>query len=646
MAYGQRDPDALTDRNSDRVRILKFLARRPEGISQTALCHYVLKGVAPNDYSGLYDLSGDTYERHDAAAQRFYDGSDWIALDGSDDDYQFLNRFVNDLEAETDLVRVDALDRDNRRGRLVTPTHRLLDLISEGIRETTSESSDFVYDREYCQNLLKSVRTGDLRLSDGQKSFLAHALRRYINRVEDYRLCFDVHLANRSGYDKRRMEKPYKTRFTDEGRMDKAFARLQSALEFGYESAKHAVFTTLTTDPKKHESLYEAILSINESFHRLTQMMKTDPDTVADTRRSSVPSWTPDLDSSNFHFGAEGAVSGRPRERLEYIKVLEFDGGGKPHLHVLFFDPPTRDVDGMPWLLDKNELSHYWDKYGQGRIVDTYPLTFRDDLDEVGNFGEEVVHDENGDPVTDENDDFVTRPVSEGFVSWYRYGDHDHSQEWVEKNVRDHNLIDMDGLEDEPQQKTAGSYLGKYVSEMYESLYDLNDKIGSVEFEADLDAGDDDVALWKLALYWTTQRQLWSPSNGIRDAIRLDDDRTDIRRGVADATRTSMLYYTERLHGSHALYPDLDRDRAESELHRIVRDLLAERELEVTDASTSSTTLARIEYLGAYHFSDLPDSPDRRVDAKNVESAINDPDEPVVLASAGDRPPPTANVWN
>ncbi|ELY82772.1 hypothetical protein C485_18921, partial [Natrinema altunense JCM 12890] len=108
----------------------------------------------------------------------------------------------------------------------------------------------------------------------------------------------------------------------------------------------------------------------------------------------------------------------------------------------------------MPWLLDKNELSHYWDKYGQGRIVDTYPLTFRDDLDEVGNFGEEVVHDENGDPVTDENDDFVTRPVSEGFVSWYRYGDHDHSQEWVEKNVRDHNLIDMDGLEDEPQQKT------------------------------------------------------------------------------------------------------------------------------------------------------------------------------------------------
>lgn len=73
MAYGQRDPDALTDRNSDRIRVLKFLARHPEGISQTALCHYVLKGVAPNDYSGLYDLSGDSYERHDEAAQRFYE---------------------------------------------------------------------------------------------------------------------------------------------------------------------------------------------------------------------------------------------------------------------------------------------------------------------------------------------------------------------------------------------------------------------------------------------------------------------------------------------------------------------------------------------------------------------------------------------
>ncbi|WP_254764115.1 hypothetical protein [Natrinema marinum] len=619
MAYGQRDPDALTDRNSDRVRILKFLARHPEGISQTALCHYVLKGVAPNDYSGLYDLSGDAYERHDEAAQRFYGGSDWVALDGSDDDYQFLNRFVNDLEAETDLVRVDALDRDNEHGRWVTPTHRLLDLISAGITETATESNDLVYDREFCLNILKSRRNDLLTLSEAQKSTLARSLRRYIQRVRDYRLAFDVHLANRSGHEKRRMIKPMATRFSDRGRVDRTFAMLQDSLEWGSEHADTAVFCTLTTDPRKFDSLYDAIMAINENFHALNQWLKTDPSTKADTRRKDVRAWR----------GPDDDVTGRPRKKLEYVKVLEFTSKGYPHLHVLYFDPPVRDVDGMPWLCDKAELSHQWNKdtetrTGQGRIVDAYPLVFRDDLDDL-------------------EAEFNT---DEGFVSWYRYGDHDHSEDWIDDRVRFHQeegQIDFDGSDENPMQKTAGSYIGKYLSETYALLLDL-DSLDDPDFQGSIETPGKS-AWWKLALYWCTQRRFWSPSRTIRRDIELDPDRSDIRRGVADVTRTSLLHHAERFDDSHALYPDLDRDRADALLYRLVRDLVAERELEATEVSTSSTTLARIEYLGAYHYGDLPASPDQRVNSDALETAVHDPNEPVVLASTGDRPPPTAQAW-
>lgn len=619
MAYGQRDPASLTDRNSDRVRALKFLARHPEGVSQTALCHFVLKGVAPNDYTGMYDLSGDAFERHDEAAQYIYTSSEWVALDGSDDDYQFLNRFINDLDAETDLIRLEHVDRDDERGRWIHPTHCLLDLISAGITETPNQSNDLVYDREFCQNILKTTRSDLLTLSDPQKETLARSLRRYIQRVRDYRLAFDVHLANRTGHETRRMVKPMATRFSDRGRVDRTFAMLQDSLEWGAEHADTAVFCTLTTDPKKFDSLWDAIMAINENFHALNQWLKSDPSTKGNTRREDIHAWR----------GPNDDVTGRPRQKLEYAKVLEFTSRGYPHLHVLYFDPPARDTDDMPWLCDKAELSYQWNKdtetrTGQGSIVDAYPLVYRDDLDDL------------------EDVEFNT---DEGFVSWYRYGDHDHSEEWVDERVRFHQeqgQIDFDGDDDNPLQKTAGSYIGKYLSETYALLRDF-DSLDDPDFQGSIESPSKS-AWWKLALYWCTQRRFWSPSRTIRRDIELDDDRTDIRRGVADATRTSMLHYAEAFDNEHPLYPALDSDRTESMLHRLLRDLLAERELEATDASTSSTTLAQVEYLGAYHFDDLPASTGSYVRPVVLEDFIYDSKVPLVLASTGDRPPPVLDT--
>lgn len=618
MAYGQSadDLEALTDRNADRVRLLKHLTRTPEGVKQSNLVHWVLKGHRPDNWHGFHDLSGDEFSRHDDWHAKLYRDGDLLALDGSDDDYQFCNRFLNDCE-EAGLVRLERLDGDDTRGRWAFPTLRLLDLISEGITETAGQSDDLVYDRDFARSMLKSTRSRLLELSDSQKQHLANSLRRYIQRTRDYKLAFDVHMADRNGYECRRMTKPFKTRFSDSGRSKKNIAMLQDSLEWGYDHADSAVFATLTTDPKKHDSLWDAISAINENFHALNQYLKTDPSTKDDTRLEATPSWD----------GPNGSWSGRPRQKLEYVKVLEFTSKGYPHLHVLYFDPPRRQKDGCPWLVDKEELSHYWNKdtdarTGQGAVVDLYPLTFRDDLDDL---------------------EGVNFNDSEGFVSWYRYGDHDHDQEWIDARCRFHSeqgQIDFDGADDNNYQKTAGSYIGKYVTETFAKLTNL-EELDDPDFEEKVATDGDKSTWWKLALYWATNRRFWSPSRTIRRDIKLDGDRAAVRRGVADATKTSLLHHAERLHDDHALYPDFDHDRAESVLHHVTRDVVAESDLEAQDADETVTTLARVEYLGAFHHTDLPPSHRNTVSPRALESRTHGSAGGVVLLQDDDRPPPS-----
>lgn len=607
-AYGQTDPSSstFTDRNQQRVRILKYLAQHPEGVLQTTITHHCIKGWDPTDDHWHPDLSDRPDGSGFHATHDLYYGVTWDPLDGSDADYKFVRDFIINLTEYTDLVET----RDLEAGRLVVPTLSLLDLISAGITQTPTEQNDHVYDREFCKKTLVATTSKLLRLSEAQKKLFAKALRSYIFRIKDYRLVFDVVLEGFRGKEQRRTTKPFATRFTSKKRVDRAFARLQDSLEWGYDNADNAVFCTLTTDPKKFDSLYDAIDHISDAFNNLLNYFKGDPDSIADTRQEGIPAWTPELDydEGNYYFGAEGAVSGKPREKLEYVKVLEFTEAGYPHLHVLFFNVPTRESDGMPWLIDKDELSHYWDKYGQGSIVDTYPLTYCDDLDSLD---------------AEFNDD-------EGFVSWYRYGDHDHSDEWVEDRVRYHQedgQIDFDGSDENPMQKTAGSYIGKYVSETYGVLQKFT--------ETDVDDVEDveGTQFWKLGLYWATGKRFWSPSRGIEKAIDRDppSQDEDVQHAVQHCVQTSLEFHCEQAHVPHHLLDqtDVDSEMSRSTLHRLVRQ-----------------TVARFDYLGAYAVWDLPNSTERRVNADVVEELIHNPDEPVALASQGDRPPPVATVWH
>ncbi len=598
MAHGLTSNDSITDRDKDRINLLKFVASKPEGIVLNHLVHYVLKGINPTNYTGFYDLSGDEWERHDHALDSIADKGESIPLNGSDADYQFARRFLPKAE-DAELVRLE----DSPAGRVAHPTTDLLDLISAGISETAGANSELVYDREFVCNVLQNTNS----LTDSQKDFFGSALHSYIQRIEDYRLAFDVQLHDHRGRGgHRRMTKDYKTRFNDEGRIKRGFARFNDALEHEYAAAENAVLLTLTSDPGTHgnedrpdpRSIDELLQSMNPNFHRLNQYMASDPTTKADTREPGVVSYRPDRADD---------VTSRPRERLDYLKVLEFTERGLPHLHVLFFDVPT-DENGMPFLMHKQELSEKWQDYGQGQIVDAYPLVYRDDLDDLD--GTEFEEDE-------------------GFVCWYRYGENDLNTAAVEERSRSHR-VDMVGDDETAKQKTAGSYLGKYLSMTFAALLDeTGEEIGEQE------SYSEKFASWKLAMYWATEKQFWSISRSIERAIDPDSQlNEDTARGVRWAAKQDVMLACETVGEDHFSYDELD------ELETVERN-------RSTVSQIVASPFVNIDYLGTYRYDDLPAHWSRRsTTLEDVDKQVNDPEEPVRLASRGDRPPPISSVWS
>ncbi|WP_026190079.1 hypothetical protein [Halomicrobium katesii] len=578
LGHGPLIDGTLTERDTDRVRVAKFIAAHPEGTPLSHVVSYVIKGVSPE------------------ACER---------VDGSDSDYQFVYRFIDDLVApEQPYVR-----KSRSSGVLmVTPTLRLLDLITEGITQT-AQTEGLTYDREFLRNYLSRVDSVD----DDLRELLKDGFTSYLNRIKDYRLLFDVHFVGRTGGEtNRRMTKDYKTRFNDQGRVSKQFARFNDALEWAYEHAANAAVATFTTDPKRQASLLDGIDTINPNFNRLLSYLDSDPSTKADTRNEDVSGWRPDLADD---------VTGRPRERPDYIKALEFTEKGYPHVHVLFFDVPTRESNGMPWLCDKPELAAKWADYGQGEIVDVYPLTYRDDLDDL-------------------EPEFQS---DEGFVDWYRFGDHDHSEDWVRERTRSHELIEF-GDDGHEMESTAGAYLGKYLSATFGSLLDATES-----FEAGNDGREsyaDKAATWKLALYWATNRRFWSCSESITEGIDPNDHTED--PDVREAVRWCSLDSVQAASESE-IRDDLARrqwdnlDDLDAAVERVISDV--EQPQVRSTLPEEATFRCVVDYIGAYAYWDLPSDQlgDGQRDLEAFEDCTDDSDDMSVVDREND--PPIVDVW-
>lgn len=128
---------------------------------------------------------------------------------------------------------------------------------------------------------------------------------------------------------------PYRTRFTSREYTARNLENYDRIQDFSHTVYSDAVFLTLTTDPKKHKSLWHGWKYFGKAWTLFKQQLQR--------------------------------KTGR---NPEYIIIYEFTKSGLMHAHALLF--------GMRWLLPTREISRMWDACGQGRIVHLYSLKSQD----------------------------------------------------------------------------------------------------------------------------------------------------------------------------------------------------------------------------------------------------------------------------
>ena len=127
---------------------------------------------------------------------------------------------------------------------------------------------------------------------------------------------------------------PFSTRFNSDERVGEIRGRYREAWRVAADEYREGVVTTLTTDPKRYDSLGAMCDDLLEDANRLKDWVAYDPEN-----------------------GPE-----RVGHRPPSVVSIEFTDDGKPHLHIAFF--------GVRWLAEHSALSRYWsESRDRGEIV-------------------------------------------------------------------------------------------------------------------------------------------------------------------------------------------------------------------------------------------------------------------------------------
>lgn len=386
---------------------------------------------------------------------------------------RFVTKFSDEKDETADLFRVE---QSNGRTHIM-PQLELVSLIFGGITQNPGEKG-YTPGREFAENLLRTVRPKwqedeeaiNWNLGSKQKWHLEKTFEDYVRRINDLRIIMSKQDPSVDAPEY--ISLPYKTRFNDSGRISKQQSIFNGCLEQAGETHETAVFVTLTTQPRHFDNLMQSIEEINRNWNRVMSWLQTDS---------------------------------RLGYRPEYVKVLEFQESGNPHLHaILFLEQPN---DGsMPWLVSKSDLDEYWSKWQGGFINDIQPLVFDDDL----------------------GADF---DPDSGWIKWQP--DQDHG-----------GLLEKSRSSSSDGSQTAGEYLGKYLSATMGACKELGNKSRLEAFETTDEADDrgryaDKAEPWKIAMYWASRRKIKTVSRGLRQAVEADHS-DDVDEELTDLLREAQ----------------------------------------------------------------------------------------------------------
>lgn len=447
-----------TQRSVDKSRIIQFLTNHPKGVPCARIC------------KALFPASGDRQ-----ISEREYTNTD----------YRFVRRFLD----RSEYARVERSD-----GQIFALPETSAFHLTQESKIPTDYRAGYAKDRAEAF----IGRISDLNSPDNCR-YLTRQFLTYLDSINDTRLMLQEEQNKHM-----KITMPYHTRFNNEQRKKEQWARYNTAWEKA-EKYEKGVLITLTTDPKRYDSLSDMVDGLMNGWQDL-------------------------LETLNQRYSDRA-----PASRLDFIRALEFGGSeesthvGLPHLHCVVF--------GVPYV-EHAWLKSYWSAK-HAEIVHIHSMNKR------------------------------------GSESWIM-------QSGAHKG------------------KSAAGYLGKYLSESFESIT-KNTKSLRRELESwehSPPAVWKNAQLWKLALYWATGRQFWSCSHDLKGESC--PDRLEDVDGLGE-TKLDRL----RDHGIHTLS---DVRLAEvDDLSAVdgISQSFAERLKELV-GSPSRMDVFSFEFVGAASYQEMP----------------------------------------
>lgn len=342
------------DRANDKSRLILWLTSHPKGVPVVRSVKALMpqgnepKPIAERDYSNT--------------------------------DYQFARRFLErtkyaTLNRDTDILRA-------------CPTPSAFHLTR---RKQISNSGRGNFAKDRARGYIDNIRC--LRdVKDAE--FLVDNFRTYLGSIEDKRLMLEDEVLGD------RITLPYATRFTSSHRKNEQWAKYHTAWEKATSRYERGILVTLTTDPKRYDSLLDMTDGLMDAWGNL-------------------------LEALNNRVDGDG--------RLDYIRALEFSGSkksnwpGLPHLHVVVF--------GTGYL-EHSWLSNYWDKNAEhGEIVHVDPMTDRGSGDWTASM-EDRAHDAKAylgkylSEALDAAEDLTSGDLANASEDWFSPADFADSPDW------------------------------------------------------------------------------------------------------------------------------------------------------------------------------------------------------------------------